>query len=367
MPNIKFINIYPIKSMQGLSVDSAQIDLTGLKYDRIAMLTKPDGTFITARTHPILLSFKVEIDDQKITIKLSNEHSITAYFSEFETHKNPTQVWNSNFSSYVAPEQVNQFLSAFLNESVQLRWIGKTSDRMVNNLTDVPLSFADGAPYLLLNQASFNYLQEKCPEKLLISQFRGNLIVDNAEPFIEDEWLEIKIGDVLFEVISPCIRCMMTTIDPITQHISEKNEPLKTLSQFRQDENGKIHFGMTLFARNQGTIRINDPITVIKTQPAKIYNKNTAPIDTESNKVTISYEDKQFIGNTQDVLLEQLESAGIPVPYSCRAGICGQCRIHLEDGLVDSKVKSAIKRNGDILACSCIPKSNVKLNPSESN
>ena len=59
--------------------------------------------------------------------------------------------------------------------------------------------------------------------------------------------------------------------------------------------------------------------------------------------------------------LEQLEQAGIRVPYSCRAGICGCCRIRLVDGEVSALKKSAIGNDGTILCCSCVPKTSVQL------
>ena len=65
--------------------------------------------------------------------------------------------------------------------------------------------------------------------------------------------------------------------------------------------------------------------------------------------------------NTEHVILEQLESHGLSIPYSCRAGICGRCRISLLEGEVTPLKQSAIKDNGDILACSCIPKTAIKL------
>lgn len=34
------------------------------------------------------------------------------------------------------------------------------------------------------------------------------------------------------------------------------------------------------------------------------------------------------------MLLEQLENQGIRIPYSCRAGICGSCRVQLLEGEV---------------------------------
>ncbi|WP_432763922.1 2Fe-2S iron-sulfur cluster-binding protein [Escherichia coli] len=34
------------------------------------------------------------------------------------------------------------------------------------------------------------------------------------------------------------------------------------------------------------------------------------------------------------MLLEQLENQGIRIPYSCRTGICGSCRVQLLEGEV---------------------------------
>lgn len=63
------------------------------------------------------------------------------------------------------------------------------------------------------------------------------------------------------------------------------------------------------------------------------------------------------------MLLEQLESQGIRVPYSCRAGICGCCRIRLIEGEVSALKQSAIGDDGTILSCSCIPKTPLVLEP----
>ena len=63
---------------------------------------------------------------------------------------------------------------------------------------------------------------------------------------------------------------------------------------------------------------------------------------------------QQFTGNNQQVLLEQLEQQGIRVPYSCRAGICGSCRIRLEGEVPESVKENAVAGDGTILpAAAC--------------
>ncbi|MGJ4943942.1 2Fe-2S iron-sulfur cluster-binding protein [Bradyrhizobium sp. HKCCYLS1011] len=54
-------------------------------------------------------------------------------------------------------------------------------------------------------------------------------------------------------------------------------------------------------------------------------------------------------------VLEVAESIGVPIDYSCRAGICGICKTHLLEGRVTMEVQDALteddKSGGIILAC----------------
>jgi ferredoxin len=75
--------------------------------------------------------------------------------------------------------------------------------------------------------------------------------------------------------------------------------------------------------------------------------------------VEIAWQGVSFTGNNQQILLEQLEQQGIRIPYSCRAGICGSCRIRLEEGEVSALKKNAVAADGTILCCSCVPKTAV--------
>jgi len=77
--------------------------------------------------------------------------------------------------------------------------------------------------------------------------------------------------------------------------------------------------------------------------------------------VTIGYKGQQFAGDNQQVLLEQLEMQGFRIPYSCRAGICGSCKMTLVSGDVKALKQSAVRGDGTILSCSCIPNGDIEL------
>ncbi|WP_085246728.1 YcbX family protein [Gilliamella mensalis] len=360
-----FVNqlyIYPIKSMQGVPLKKAKTSDGGFEYDRILMITEPDGTFITARQYPELLKLKTLTINNEVYVFLSSTKTIKFNFNEFSFANEPTEVWGNHFTSHIAPIRVNQFFSQFLHKDVQLRWVGKQLTRRTKRYPEAPVSFANGYPYLLLNKASLNYLQHHCPEKLDIRQFRGNIIIQGALPFAEDGWKTIKIGEVIFDIVKPCARCVLTSIDVNSTKPLANNEPLKTLQHFRTDDQGQIDFGINMIARNHGTISIHDKVEILERQIAKNYIKTFPPkIKSETQHCAITFEGKTIKGNNKQTILEQLEQHKIALPYSCRSGVCGRCSIVLKKGEISSLTQSAIKHNHRILACSCVPKGDITI------
>ncbi|MDS1345560.1 MOSC domain-containing protein [Planktothrix agardhii] len=81
------------------------------------------------------------------------------------------------------------------------------------------VSFADGYPCLLTNTASLVELNRKLTEIYPISsqevpmnRFRPNLVIDTDQPFIEDQWKVILIGEVYFDLVKPCSPCIALRI-----------------------------------------------------------------------------------------------------------------------------------------------------------
>lgn len=199
-----------------------------------------------------------------------------------------------------------------------------------------------------------------------MEQFRPNLVVSGASAREEDSWKVIRIGDVVFDVVKPCSRCIFTTVSPEKGKTSGRRT-IKNAAIFPYcPDNGDVDFGQNLIARNSGVIRVGDEVEILATAPAKIYGAGAADDTANTTQqpdanVDIDWQGQAFRGNNQQVLLEQLENQGIRIPYSCRAGICGSCRVQLLEGEVTPLKKSAIGDDGTILCCSCVPKTALKL------
>jgi ferredoxin len=84
-------------------------------------------------------------------------------------------------------------------------------------------------------------------------------------------------------------------------------------------------------------------------------------------KVTIQFEtwNKTYTGDNQKTILEHGEDAGLIIPASCRAGMCGSCRAKLISGevtqLADDGLTIEEKNQGYILCCSSIAQSDVVI------
>ncbi|MFS1538182.1 MAG: YcbX family protein [Candidatus Phlomobacter fragariae] len=366
MIRLSRLYIHPVKSMKGIRLSQAYAENSALVFDRYFMVTNDQGRFITARQYPQMLLFKPIILDNGIQIQAPDNQTATILYKYFINHPLPTEVWGNHFTSLAAPAKISQWLSQYFNSAVQLRWLSKIPSQRIKKFSTIPLSFTDCYPYLLINQASFKAVQQLCQSDINIEQFRGNLLITGAEAFAEDIWQTIQIGEVIFELVKSCSRCILTTvnIDNGSQHSA--GELLTTLQSFRTDENGEIDFGQNAIAKNSSLIRVGNTVKILTKKQPKQYKtvKTTKPrIINQKKEITllINVNGTEYLANNQIVILEQLEKHGLKIPYSCRAGICDCCKMKLIEGEVIPLTKTAIKEDRVILSCSCIPKTNIKL------
>ncbi len=370
MFSLSDLYVWPIKSMRGLQLSHAKVCNSGLAFDRILMVTDQAGKFITARQFPHMLLFTPALIIDGLCLTAPDGSSATIRFADFSNELMPTEVWGDRFPSHVAPREINQWLSSFFPIPVQLRFAGIKSERRRKQLPDIPLAFADGYPFLLINSASLEDLQGRTSAEISLAQFRANMIVTGATAWDEDNWARIRIGKVDFKIAKPCRRCLLITINHESGTRHPDGEPLTTLQTFRRacDGSGDVDFGLHLVAENSGIIRITDGITVLERKTPRQYLLNAGSQQHrvqphKTKNVTIIYQGQPVKGNNQQVLLEQLEEHGFSIPYSCRAGLCGSCRLKLISGQVHPLKQDAISDDRTILSCCCIPASDIELVP----
>jgi uncharacterized protein YcbX len=86
-------------------------------------------------------------------------------------------------------------------------------------------------------------------------------VVSGCEPFAEDSWSRIRVGDVEFDLVKPCDRCVVPSID---QSTAQRDTTInRVLASYRRRD-GKIYFGQNLLYRKMGKLQLFSPIEVIE-------------------------------------------------------------------------------------------------------
>ena len=365
-PQVSQINIYPVKSITGIALSSSWVEKQGLSFDRRFMVADMNGKMITARDNNQMVRIKSALQPNGLVLTYPEADPLHLNFNDFSMQEVDCQVWSDQFPAYATSEEANAWFTYIIGRKVQLLFTGDQSNRQREKI-QTNVSFADGYPLLLVSQGALDELNQRSPKTHTMAQFRPNIVVAGTKAFAEDGWKRIKIGEVEFEIVKPCARCVLTTVNPETAMRSEQNEPLKTLSTFRADEHGGIFFGQNVIAKNEGMIRQGDKVMVLESKDKLVYPDTSGDaIEEESLKaITISVNGYLFDGDNQGTLLDQAEQAGISITSSCRSGLCGACKMTLESGNVDQPDAPALFpgeiEEGKVLACCCVPKSDVEL------
>jgi uncharacterized protein YcbX len=272
--NVTSLHVYPVKSLGGDAVSTADVEPWGLRDDRRWIVLQPDGRVVTAREEHRLLAITAlptvggirltTRDGQSIDIPRPIQGElIAASISRLQSVRS-------------AGHEADAWLSEVLGSRVRLAWLDDPRRRSVSlthgGVEGDPLTLADAGPLLLASTKSLDRLNEwirrdagargeVAPDAMVMQRFRPNVVIAGApEAFEEDDWRTVRIGDVEFRFAEQCDRCVMTTLDP--QTLVGGKEPLRTLAKYRQRDH-KTWFGVRVVPTRTGAISVGDPVQVV--------------------------------------------------------------------------------------------------------
>ena len=258
------INIYPIKSTRRIALNESEVLPRGLPWDRRWMLVDEHNNFITARQHPSLATVQTEIDGDSLVVVADAGEALRLPLSPGQQQTARVTVWRDSVDAVLVNPEAHTWFSDFLGISCRLVQMTDGLTRGVDQYygqADDEVSFADGFPLLLITGASLVDLNSRLENPVDMRRFRPNLVVDGDVPYAEDEWQRFRVGEVEFEGVENCSRCIFTTVDPDRGIKSPDKEPLRTLSTYRRRPEGGVFFGQNLIPRSAGVIRVGDPVT----------------------------------------------------------------------------------------------------------
>ena len=260
------IHLYPVKSLSGLDLTHAKLDSFGLEHDRRWMVVDPEGRFLSQRSLPRMALIQVAVDDQGISLSAPGISPLRVSKPSERDPRVSVEVWRDRCEATPAGEPADAWLSQFLGVDCKLVHMADDVRRQVDQRYAKPehhTSFADGFPLLLISEASLEELNSRLHEPVTMKRFRPNLVVTGCSPYEEDQWSSIKIGSMVLQLVKPCSRCAITTVDPLTG--IRGREPLVTLARYRQRGN-QVYFGQNLLHQHPGELRVGMPVEILESR-----------------------------------------------------------------------------------------------------
>lgn len=260
--------LYPVKGATGIAVREWALDEIGLRHDRRWMVITPDGRFVTQREWPGLGGIRQAIEGETLVLESARAGTVRVPLDGAEGPAREVVVWGDRVRALDEGEEPAAFVSEHLGVHARLVHMPQHAHRQVDLAYAAPgdrVSFADAFPLLLISQASLDELNRRLPEPLSMRRFRPNLVIDGAPgAHAEDGWRRIRVGTVECDVVKPCARCVVTTLDPDTGIAGP--EPLRTLATYRKD-GSKVLFGQNAIHRGVGMLRVGDAVEVLSHRP----------------------------------------------------------------------------------------------------
>ncbi|MDA1316719.1 MAG: MOSC domain-containing protein [bacterium] len=291
--------IYPVKSFGEISITDSpnaswEVGPRGFRYDREWMVTAPDGTFLTQREIPPFALIHPQMTSEHLTLRAPGFEDFQLPLHVDGPRMN-TSIWRDQGvqgidQGPVVAEWIQTFVGEFVDRNpgclpksftlpsaFNLVRIAPDYIRQVDQtwaLREVDQTgFADGFPFLLIGGGTLIELNRRIAEEggapVDMRHFRPNLIATHNQPHIEDGWKRIRIGDVEFDVVKPCARCKIVTVDP-DKGLAVRQDVLRILGEYRKarqlgvENVGGVLFGQNLVHCNTGTIRPSDQIEVLE-------------------------------------------------------------------------------------------------------
>lgn len=250
---------YPVKSLRGLEVEYLELDDFGPIGDRRWMIVDAKGRFVTQRKYPqlALLGLSEGDDGLEVAVPGAGCHALQAGAESREV-----VVWEDRVEALIDAGAASSALSGWLGEPVQFVYMPDYSFRRIDPVYVAGsrrVSFADGFPFLVINQSSLDQLSGWVGRSMDVRRFRPGILVSGAGAFAEDGWSGLRIGTLMIDLVKPCARCVMTTVDPDQGSRDPEGEPLKTLRSYRNSESG-ILFGVNGVHRHSARIQVGDEV-----------------------------------------------------------------------------------------------------------
>lgn len=263
---VESLHVYPVKGLKGIDLREARGSDRGFEHDRRFMVVDPGGVFLSQRSHPKMATIWTDFAGDALELAAPDMAAIEVPLRPQGPATLRVQVWRSTCDAVHVSREADAWLTRYLGLGCRLVYMPDATERLSSPEYAGPgkrVGFADGYAYLVIGRASLDDLNGRLAARghapLPMNRFRPNIVVAGAEPYAEDRWRDVRVGEASLRGVKPCGRCEVTTTDQSSGEVRGP-EPLATLSTYRTSDEFGVMFGMNFVTIEPGSIRIGDPV-----------------------------------------------------------------------------------------------------------
>jgi uncharacterized protein YcbX len=261
---------YPVKSMAGEALDTAQLGLKGVRGDRgYALIDRESGKVVSAkrpRRYPRLLEYGARFveppaaDGPLPPVVVTCPDGTTSSSAEGAALDELLSSRLGRPVSLTATPPERASFEYHWPDQPGLWYKGRLYRDEVSEHEMPPGTFFDGAMVHLVTTASLAELATRARGSgLQAARFRPNIVMEaTSTGFVENDWAGrvVRIGNAVRAVIvKPCIRCVMVNL----AQVGVDPDPAVLGAAF--EHNGG-NVGVKVDVLSAGAIAVGDPVTL---------------------------------------------------------------------------------------------------------
>lgn len=230
-PRVSKLNIHPVKSCKALSISEIEFDDFGVVGDRRFMMIDQNNRYLSQRRYGIMAmvdsKFIVENGRQYLSLSAPSVNWNLKLEPVTEGPRIDAHLYDCSVRAIDQGDEAARWCNELIGPdcggkvrlvaSAEESSVGERYQRPVENVpkklesqvSGVQVGLANESPVSLVSQESLGDLNEKMTQngvnEVGLDRFRMNIeIAGCSRPFEEDEWLQIRIGEVTFLVYEYC-------------------------------------------------------------------------------------------------------------------------------------------------------------------
>ena len=222
---------YPVKSLVGEVVTSAEVDTRGLVGDRRWAVRDPDG----------------KLGSGKSTRRFRRMHGLLDLSAEYGAGPVPLIIFPDGRRLSADDPRIHHALSGHVQRQVRL-------------LPEGDVSHFDEGPLHLVTTASLTALSEAHGRPVSTARLRSNLLIDvpALDGLVEDCWIgrALSIGaDLVVRIREPMIRCVMLNLPQ--RGLPSDDGLLDCVATLNN-----VTFGVVADVLSPGIVHLDDPVAL---------------------------------------------------------------------------------------------------------